>query len=100
MIDIRQHFLEFLLEHNALDVYISNKDTSTGVPKTTLAGESIISDSFTWKHSLEGQDYWSNLHILYQNFVIDIPFEAYNLTEVMEYCETYKASIGDSYEYW
>lgn len=98
MIDIRQHFLEFLLEHNALDAYIANKHTKSSIPKSQKSLD-IINDSFTWKFSSEGYDYWEHLRNLYMPLNISIDYVPHRLDDIMKYCEEYKI-INDSYEYW
>lgn len=61
-------FKEFLIKHNILDQYIKNVDAKR-VKKFVNYGISfydIIDASFLWKNTPEGEDYWRNIHELWQ----------------------------------
>ena len=61
-------FKEFLINHNILDQYIKNVDAKR-VKKFVNYGISfyyIIDASFVWKRTPEGEDYWQNIHKLWQ----------------------------------
>ena len=61
-------FKEFLIKYNILDQYIKNVDTKR-VKKFVNYGISfyyIIDASFLWKSTPEGEDYWQNIHKLWQ----------------------------------
>ena len=62
-------FKEFLINHNILDQYIKNVDAKR-VKKFVNYGISfyyIIDASFLWKRTPEGEDYWRNIHKLWQH---------------------------------
>ena len=63
-----KEFKNFLIQHNILDQYIKNVDTKR-VKKFVNYGISfydIIDASFLWKSTPEGEDYWRNIHELWQ----------------------------------
>ena len=61
-------FKEFLIKHNILDQYINHVDAKR-VKRFVNYGISfyyIIDASFVWKSTPEGEDYWRNIHALWQ----------------------------------
>lgn len=94
-LDIRKEFLNFLLENDCLEAFISNENSYTQIPRDAKTLK-IITHSFTYSHTEEGSSFWGPLNSAWYNYISykksAYPIEMYSLKEIFEYLKKYQKS--------